>query len=39
MPEMSEYWGFIAAPYLSMIVFPILVALCLYMARSYVTKL
>lgn len=39
MPEMSDYWGFAFAPYLSIIGIPVLSLLCLYIARSYVTKL
>lgn len=39
MPEMSDYWGGAFAPYLSLIGIPALSILCLYIARSYVTKL
>ncbi|MET3322269.1 UNVERIFIED_ORG: hypothetical protein ABIC97_005405 [Peribacillus simplex] len=38
MLEMSEFWGFAFAPYLSIIGIPALSLLCLYIARSYVIK-
>lgn len=36
---MSEFWGFAFAPYLAMIVIPVLSFTCLYHARTFVTKI
>lgn len=39
MLEMSEFWGFAAAPYLSIIGITVMSSICLAIARLYVTKI
>lgn len=39
MPEMSEFWGFGLAPYISVIGITALALYCLFTARTYVKKL
>ncbi|MBA9027152.1 hypothetical protein HNP81_002442 [Peribacillus huizhouensis] len=39
MPEMSEFWGFSLAPYISIVGITILALFCLFIARTYVKKL
>ncbi len=39
MPEVSGFWGFASAPYLSIIGITVMSSICLTIARSYVTKI